>query len=144
MSSGWLNWSWYLTRMSYGNVIMSSGWDAFPFLSRPRMRQQISIFHNTRWPFSTSVKFSSNGFDVRSKCCCGGGGRGGRGSGGGGNELDLMADTYIVNMRLVMYRIWIWWKNLLKFIAVCRNKYVLLHAALCNREMLWCDLLQIF
>ena len=67
------------------------------------MRQQISIFYNTRWPFSTSVKFSSNGFDVRSKCCCGGGGRGS--GGGGGNELDLMADTYIVNMRLVMYRI---------------------------------------
>ena len=89
--------------------------------------------------------FSSNGFDVRSKGCCGGGGRGGRGSGGGGNELDFMADTYIINMRLVKYRIWIWiwWNNLLKFIAVCRNKCVLLHAALCNREMLWCDLLQI-
>ena len=35
MSSRWLNWGWYLTRMSYGNIIMSSGWDAFPFLSRP-------------------------------------------------------------------------------------------------------------
>ena len=35
MSSGRLNCGWYLTRMSYGNVIMSSGWDALPFLSRP-------------------------------------------------------------------------------------------------------------
>ena len=35
MSSGWLNWGWFLIRMSYGNVIMSSGWDTLPFLSHP-------------------------------------------------------------------------------------------------------------
>ena len=35
MSSGWLNWGWFLIRMSYGNVIMSSGWDTPPFLSHP-------------------------------------------------------------------------------------------------------------
>ena len=35
MSSGWLNWGWFLIRMSYGNVIMSSGWDTLPFLSDP-------------------------------------------------------------------------------------------------------------
>ena len=33
MSSGWLSWSWYLIRMSYDNVIMSSGWHTLPFLS---------------------------------------------------------------------------------------------------------------
>ena len=33
--SGWLNWGWFLIRMSYGNVIMSSGWDTLPFLSHP-------------------------------------------------------------------------------------------------------------
>ena len=35
MSSGWLNWSWFFIRMSYGNVIISSGWDTLPFLSHP-------------------------------------------------------------------------------------------------------------
>ena len=35
MSSGWLNWGWFLIRMSYDNVIMSSGWDTLPFLSHP-------------------------------------------------------------------------------------------------------------
>ena len=30
MSSVWLNWGWYLIRMSYGNVIMSSGWHTLP------------------------------------------------------------------------------------------------------------------
>ena len=35
MSSGWLNWAWYLIRMSYGSVIMSSGWDTLPVLSHP-------------------------------------------------------------------------------------------------------------
>ena len=35
MSSGRLNWGWFLIRMSYGNVIMSSGWDTLPFLSHP-------------------------------------------------------------------------------------------------------------
>ena len=30
-SSGWLNWSWYLIRMSYSNVILSSRWDTIPF-----------------------------------------------------------------------------------------------------------------
>ena len=35
MSSGWLNWGWFLIRMSYGNVIMSSGWDTLLFLSHP-------------------------------------------------------------------------------------------------------------
>ena len=35
MSSRWLNWGWYLVWMSYGNVIMSSGWDTLPFLSHP-------------------------------------------------------------------------------------------------------------
>ena len=35
MSSGCLNWGWFLIRMSYGNVIMSSGWDTLPFLSHP-------------------------------------------------------------------------------------------------------------
>ena len=32
---GWLNWGWYLIRMSYGSVIMSSGWDTLPILSHP-------------------------------------------------------------------------------------------------------------
>ena len=31
MSSGRLNWSWYLIRMSYSNVNMSSGWDTRTF-----------------------------------------------------------------------------------------------------------------
>ena len=35
MSSGWLNGGWFLIRMSYGNVIISSGWDTLPFLSHP-------------------------------------------------------------------------------------------------------------
>ena len=35
MLSGWLNGGWFLIRMSYGNVIMSSGWDALPFVSHP-------------------------------------------------------------------------------------------------------------
>ena len=35
MSSGWLNRNWYLIRMSYDNVIMSSGWHRLPFLSHP-------------------------------------------------------------------------------------------------------------
>ena len=35
MSSGWLNWGWFLIRMSYGTVTMSSGWDTLPFLSHP-------------------------------------------------------------------------------------------------------------
>ena len=35
MSSGWLSGNWYLIRMSYDNVIMSSGWHAPPFLSHP-------------------------------------------------------------------------------------------------------------
>ena len=35
MSSGWLNWGWYLIRMSYSNVVMSSGCDTLPFLSHP-------------------------------------------------------------------------------------------------------------
>ena len=36
-----LNWGWYLTRMSYGIVIMSSGSDTLPFLSHP---DEIAIF----------------------------------------------------------------------------------------------------
>ena len=35
MSSGLLNRGWFLIRMSYGNVIMLSGWHTFPFLSHP-------------------------------------------------------------------------------------------------------------
>ena len=35
MSSGWLSRNWYLIRMSYDNVIMSSGWHTLPFLSHP-------------------------------------------------------------------------------------------------------------
>ena len=35
MSSGWLSRNRYLIRMSYGNVIMSSGWHRLPFLSHP-------------------------------------------------------------------------------------------------------------
>ena len=35
MSSGWLSGNWYLMRMSYDNVIMSSGWHRLPFLSHP-------------------------------------------------------------------------------------------------------------
>ena len=35
MSSGWLSRNWYLIRMSYDNVIMSSGWHRLPFLSHP-------------------------------------------------------------------------------------------------------------
>ena len=54
MSSGWLNWDWYLIRKSYGNAIMSSGWDTLPFVSHSDEIAN-SIFHNTRWPFSASV-----------------------------------------------------------------------------------------
>ena len=35
MSSGRLSRNWYLIRMSYDNVIMSSGWHRLPFLSHP-------------------------------------------------------------------------------------------------------------
>ena len=35
MSSGWLRRNWFLIRMSYDNVIMSSGWHTLPFLSHP-------------------------------------------------------------------------------------------------------------
>ena len=35
MSSGWLSRNRYLLRMSYDNVIMSSGWHRLPFLSHP-------------------------------------------------------------------------------------------------------------
>ena len=35
MSSGWLTWCCYLIRMSYGNIIMSSGWHTLLFLSHP-------------------------------------------------------------------------------------------------------------
>ena len=35
MSSGWLSRNRYLIRMSYDNVIMSSGWHRLPFLSHP-------------------------------------------------------------------------------------------------------------
>ena len=34
-TSGWLSRNWYPIRMSYDNVIMSSGWHALPFLSHP-------------------------------------------------------------------------------------------------------------
>ena len=32
LTSGWLNWGWYLIQMSFGNVIMSSEWHTLPFL----------------------------------------------------------------------------------------------------------------
>ena len=35
MSSGWLSRNWYLIRMSYDNVVMSSGWHRLPFVSHP-------------------------------------------------------------------------------------------------------------
>ena len=35
MSSGWIDWDWYLILMSYGNVIMSSRSDTLPFWSHP-------------------------------------------------------------------------------------------------------------
>ena len=35
MSSGWLSRNWYIIRMSYDNVIMSSGWHPLPLLSHP-------------------------------------------------------------------------------------------------------------
>ena len=35
MSSGWLNWGWYLIQMSHDNVILSSKWDTLAFLSHP-------------------------------------------------------------------------------------------------------------
>ena len=35
MSSGWLSRNWYLIRMSYDNVIMSSGWHRLTFFSHP-------------------------------------------------------------------------------------------------------------
>ena len=34
-SSGWLSRNWYIIRMSYDNVIMSSGWHTHPLLSHP-------------------------------------------------------------------------------------------------------------
>ena len=42
MSSGWLSRNRYLIRMSYDNVIMSSGWHGLPFLSHP---DEIANFH---------------------------------------------------------------------------------------------------
>ena len=48
MLSGWFSWSWYLIRVSYGHVVISSGWTTRHLV--------ISIFHNTRWPFSASVE----------------------------------------------------------------------------------------
>ena len=41
MSSGWLYWIWYLIRMTYDHVILSSGWHTLPFLSHP---DEIAIF----------------------------------------------------------------------------------------------------
>ena len=35
MSSGRLSRNWYLIRMSYDNVVMSSGWHRLPFVSHP-------------------------------------------------------------------------------------------------------------
>ena len=35
MSPGWLSSNWYLIRMCYDNVILSSGWHTLPFLSHP-------------------------------------------------------------------------------------------------------------
>ena len=35
MSSGWLSRNWYIIRMSYDNVIMSSGWHTLLLLSHP-------------------------------------------------------------------------------------------------------------
>ena len=57
MSSGWLNWGWYLIRMSYDNAIMSSGWHTLPFLSHPDeiANFDFSQHQNTRWPFNASV-----------------------------------------------------------------------------------------
>ena len=54
MSSGRLNWGWFLIRMSYGAVIMSPGWDTLPFQSHPDEIANFD-FHNTRWPFGASV-----------------------------------------------------------------------------------------
>ena len=64
MSSGWLNWGWYLIWMSYGSVIMSSGWDTLPVLCHP---DEIANFDfpqhvvalqrfrtNTEYPFFTN------------------------------------------------------------------------------------------
>ena len=46
MLSGWLNWGWFLIRMSYGNVIMSSEWDTLPFLSHPDEIANFDFPHN--------------------------------------------------------------------------------------------------
>ena len=62
MSPRWLNWGWYLIRMGYGNVILSSGWDILPFLSHTDditnfnfsqhavalQRFRISVLHHVR------------------------------------------------------------------------------------------------
>ena len=56
MSSGWLNWGWYLMRMSYGNVIMSSGWHTLPFLSHPDEIANFDFAHHA----VTIQRFRSN------------------------------------------------------------------------------------
>ena len=65
MSSGWLSRNWYLIRMRYDNVIMSSGWDTLPFLSHPGEIANFA-FRTPRWPFSASVIFFWNAiYNVR-------------------------------------------------------------------------------
>ena len=61
MSSGWLSWNWYLIRMNYDNVIMSSWLHTLPFLSYPDEIANFD-FHNKQWPFIASViRDSSSG-----------------------------------------------------------------------------------
>ena len=54
MSSGWLNWCWYLIQMSYDNAIMSSGWYTLPFLCHSDEIVNFD-FYNMRWPFGDPV-----------------------------------------------------------------------------------------
>ena len=67
MSSRWLNWGCYLIQMSYGNIIMSSGWYMLPFLSHLDELENFNLsqhavalqpFH-TYYPYIFSQYFDS-------------------------------------------------------------------------------------
>ena len=47
ISSRWLRWSWFLIRMSYDNVTMSSGSHTLPFLSHPDKITNFDFSQNT-------------------------------------------------------------------------------------------------
>ena len=55
VSFGRLSWGLYLIRMSYGEFIISSECHTLPVLSHLHEIMSIANFHNSRWPFSTSI-----------------------------------------------------------------------------------------